>query len=221
MNVCVPELISFFDEDRSARPHASAIKAVAGEELGLGLLMEYFRRNGIQTRLLDQPCTTGQRQGYQLDGWIEIPQQANSSARHYQVEVKSWSFHGVGPGSIPLPLHCTPEELSAYKKRVWGAYWSDGYFSHEGLNKVLTPMKPPEGAKLVIPLACVWAAMHPNGDTTEFFKVPLSDQYAFPYVEVFSMSAFLRNLEPSESILSLEVPWVPERLKWLSRLFPQ
>jgi len=48
------ELIVFFDERGEARSqHANAIKAVAGEELGLHLLVDFFRRQDTEANVLE------------------------------------------------------------------------------------------------------------------------------------------------------------------------
>ena len=222
ININICELIKFFDEDKNARPHSSAIKALAGEELGFALLLNYLKRENYTARLLNQPCTTGHRQGNQLDGWVEVQANSNSPNIFYQVEVKSWSFHGVGPGTLPMPLECTARQLKAYKKKIWRAYWANGAFTQESLNKVLTPMAPPVDKAVTLPLACVWAALHPKGESLEFFEQKLDGHDVFDKVAIFSMSSFLRNLVKKRDLnLSLEMPFTSERIAYLSRLFPQ
>ena len=51
------ELIVFFDERGEARSqHAKAIKEVAGEELGLHLLIDFFRRQDKEANVLEERC---------------------------------------------------------------------------------------------------------------------------------------------------------------------
>jgi hypothetical protein len=168
--------------------------------------------------LLDHPCTTGNSKGFRLDGWIEA-ECHSLPATYYQVEVKSWSMHGVGVGSTPLALTATPEQLAAYKIGLWNRYWSNGQFIEPGLNKVLTPMKTDPSWTVVEPLACVWAAMHPEGKPDEFFSVPLYGHNVFRRVSVFSMSSFLRNIVSQEAQLTLRLPSTAIRMHWLRTLF--
>ena len=105
ITINIKELLSFYDENREMGRHSNAIKTLAGEELGFGLLMEYFRRIGVTAKLLERPCTSGSPKGPRLDGWIEAA--GEYSTTYYQVEVKSWSIHGVGGDSTPLPLAVT------------------------------------------------------------------------------------------------------------------
>lgn len=220
LQVNIKELISFYDEDRSVRSHSNAIKTLAGEELGFSLLLEHFRREGVTAELLDIPCTTGQRKGPWLDGWIRIVNPSPNTDTYYQVEVKSWSFHGLG-GARPLRVNCTSDELEEFKRRTWNTYWSDEGFIAKGLNKVLTPMKPPQSGVTVEPLACVWAALHPDGKQEAFFNVPLERHEYFQRIWVFSMSSFLRNLLNSMEgdWLTLDMTLTHQRILWLQKLF--
>lgn len=217
ITINVRALLSFYDENRKVRRHSNAIKALAGEELGFALLIEYFRRIGVTAKLLERPCTTGSPKGSRLDGWIEAT--GPSSTTYYQVEVKSWSIHGVGGDSTPLPLAVTDDQLAAYKIRLWNSYWSNGQFKEPGLNKVLIPMKRDPAWTIVEPLACVWSAMHPEGKQDEFFSVPLIGHVSFQRVWGFSMSAFLRNIVDTEPTLTLYLPSTVIRMGLLATLF--
>lgn len=220
LQINIKELIAFYDEDRSVRPHSNAIKTLAGEELGFSLLLEHFRREGVTAELLDVPCTTGLRKGPWLDGWVRVANQLPTPDIYYQVEVKSWSFHGLG-GALPLSVNSTLDELETFKRKTWSTYWSDGRFNAQGLNKVLTPMKPPRSAVIIEPLACVWAALHPEGKRDAFFHIQLEKHEKFQRVWVFSMSSFLRNLlsDMEGDWLTLDMPLTHQRIQWLQRLF--
>lgn len=210
-----PELIAFFDERSELRRHATAIKAVFGEELGLLLLVEFFRRDNQEAKILEERCTTGKSKGPRLDGWVQVTNTA-SVTTCYQVEVKTWSAQSFG--GRPLSLAASPSELANFKKERWTAYWSGHHFYNEVLNKVLTRMNPPSRCTKVYPLACLWDAVHPTGDREPFFEVPLQGA-EFEKVFVFSMSAFLRNLD--EPMLDLELPCATERLRLLKEIFPE
>ncbi len=208
------ELIGFFDEiGKSRGQHANAIKALAGEELGLHLLVDFFRRQNKEANILEERCTTGQSKGFRLDGWVQVTDRVPIC---YQVEVKTWSAHSFH--GRPLSLTASPSEVATFKKERWNRYWCGDHFCDKELNKVLTPMKAPSKCANVQPLACLWDAVHPSGGPEPFFVVPFHGE-AFEQVSVFSMSGFLRNLD--EPTIDLILPSAGERLCWLKRIFPE
>lgn len=216
----VKTLLAFYDEDTEVKRHSNSIKTLAGEELGFALLIEYFRRSSVKAELLRRPCTTGKKKGYRLDGWIQATNESSGVTTYYQVEVKSWSMHGVGGDSTPLQLQASTDEVSSYKKRLWAQYWSNGQFTAPMLNKVLTAMKCPDPSAIVQPLACLWAAVHPEGKSEPFFSVELPNPVNFSSVLVFSMSSFLRGIVDREPTISLSLPLTAIRLRWLTAIFP-
>jgi len=139
ITVNLEALLPFYDENLEVSRHSNAIKTLAGEELGFALLIEHFRRIDVTAMLLNRTCNTGNRKGSRLDGWIEAKRISSATCTYYQVEVKSWSIHGVGGDSTPLPLTASAEELATYKKRLWSHYWSNGQLTEPALNKVLIP----------------------------------------------------------------------------------
>ena len=194
IKVDIPKLIKFYDEDSSVQLHSNAFKTLAGEELGFALLMEYFKRQNRKVECLSGPCTTGNRKGPRLDAWLKANGD-NGEVVYYQVEVKSWSFHGVGKNnSKKLKYKCTQARLAEFKQEEWQRYWADGQFKQPTLNKVLRRMKPPSRDATVKPLACIWTAVHPKGEATPFFEVATAEHQHFDSVCVFSMSGFLRGL---------------------------
>lgn len=207
------ELIQFFDERSDVRSHASAIKSVAGEELGLALLVEYFRRQGMSAEVLPGPCTTGGAKGNRLDGWLKVTS-LEGKASLFQVEVKAWSFHSLS--GRPLPLAATSSELAEFKRERWKRYWLGNRFRDKELNKVLTPMRSPLPGVTVEPLACLWDAIHPQGETEPLFFTEIATG-AFGRFAVFSMSSFLRGM--NEPILKLNLPHARERLRLLREIF--
>jgi hypothetical protein len=206
------QLLAFFDERADVGHHASAIKAVAGEELGFGLLVEFLRRQDEAAEVLARGCTTGHAKGARLDGWVKVESGAGQFL--YQVEVKSWSAHSLH--GRPLRVSSTTEELIAFKRERWNRYWCGNRFRDKELEKVLTPMKPPVAGLEVRPLACLWDAVHPTGKADPFFVVPLQGR-DFPQVAVFSMSGFLRGLDAPT--VAVDMPFAAERLDWLKKIF--
>ena len=241
-------LIQFFDGDDKAGPYAAAIKAVAGEELGLALLVEFLRRDGKNATCVQRTCTTGGK-GHRLDGWGRA-EADDGRITLYQVEVKLWARHSVlNEGRQPqnaeplvqrqrkskLPDDASADVVRDYKVHRWSQYWDDRIgFKQKALCKVLDEdmkppkLKPPECNARVEPLACLWDAVHPTGELAPWFPVTVpvdskgswitADPRRFTRVWVFSMSAFLRNLDDRE--LTLDLSATSERLQWLNRIFP-
>jgi hypothetical protein len=210
VRIDVRELLAFYDARKDAR---ASRWGLFGEELGFALLCEYFRREGGVANRLDLPCTTGARKGPRLDGWLKVVRAGTTTL--YQVEVKTWGMHSIG--GTALAVDATGAETEEFMRRTWQQYWTGSDFADKPLQKVLIRMKPPAGEHMVEPLACLWAAMSPNGGQDEFFSVPIQDG-SFPRVYVFSMSSFLRRL--SEPFLVLGLPSLNARLAHLRAIFP-
>lgn len=216
IRVNLRELITFYDSDPAVRQHASAIKAVAGEELNLAVLAQYFADRG-ESVTLNRICNTGNKNGRRLDAWLRI---AGGKVTYYQVEVKSWSFHGYGGGPA-LAIEHHPRDGERVRKDWWLRHWdvSTKRFKQENLNKVLAPMKRPDDADDVRPLACLWAPLHPVGAAEPFFDVSLSDTDEFDRVWVFSVSTYLRECLKKDPFIELWLPETMARLEHLGRMF--
>jgi hypothetical protein len=213
----IRQILQFFDEDKEATKHSNAIKTIIGEELMLALLLEYFKQEEIYASIIAQPCTTGKKKGYRLDAWVKVQEPMSSNPFFYQVEVKSWSAHGIGRQSTFIDSKWT--DFCEYKRKIWGHYWKNGRFGTDEVNKVLTPMNPPESSATVKPLACLWEMMHPDGDENPFFTVEAGQDSYFREVSVFSVSSFLRGLSSNKTELILDLPDLSERLEWLNKIF--
>ncbi len=217
VRVNVEELIAFYDNDESVRPHSNSLKTLAGEELGFALLLKYFVEQQLRPALLESRCTA---KGAWLDGWVSV--QEPDQEVHYQVEVKSWSFHGYTGGQA-LGVYCTPDEIREFKISEWARYWDfdKQRFHAPGLDKVLKQMRPAHGAPSEVrPLACLWAAVHPEALDEPFFKVPAAAT-PFDFVWVFSMSSYLRNFLKlgGPVTMDLSMPKTSARLAHLNRIF--
>ncbi|WP_454741345.1 hypothetical protein [Cupriavidus necator] len=214
------EMVDFCDAAKTARPHSSAIKGIGHEEVGVALLVEYFRSLGLSARVLDASCTA-LNGGAWLDKWVEVLE--HDHVVHYQVEVKSWSFHGYGGGTA-LPVDCTQEELSEFTRKEFLRYWDDtkGRFRAPGLDKVLKEMKTQHAGE-VRPLACLWTPIHYEGKDEPLFVVDNVQDSLFEKVWVFSASAFARKYlrEKKTDIIELELPHTAARLEYLDRIFPR
>lgn len=211
------QVLEFFDErPKESRGHATAIVSVCGEDLGIGLLCHYFSSLNASVDV-ERLCTQGTASGVRLDGWLHVTLGDDSTL--YQVEIKNWSAHAIF--GRDLPLHCEASKLIQYRKEAWARQWHDQEgLRQKALLKVLSPMRPPDRWSHVKtrPLACLWTALHPDGDGRCFFSQRL-DCYpgcAFEHLWIFSMSSYLRSL--SDEWLELRMPDTQRRLQWLSAL---
>jgi len=217
VKVDVSELIAFFDEKaEGSKGHATAIVAMAGEDLGVALLAHYFQSQNIDTEVL-KPCTQGTKSGVRLDRWLLCNRSGHSLL--YQVEIKNWSAHAIGGGR--LCRSASTADIRDYKIERWNQEWKDGKFLKDSVAKVLIRMECPKNKEHlpVEPLVCFWSAMHPDGDEAPFFAVPLAEGGNFNEVSVFSMSSYVRTLR--DATIELEMPDFAARRDWLSRIFPQ
>jgi len=204
------ELLRFYDDPQPGERGmtATAVNAVAGEELGLALLLHYFANSGVAAVHLAGPCTTGKVRGPRLDAWVQTPEVL------YQVEVKNWSSHSFA--GTRFPLAASEDIACAHRKAIWAEYWNGSTFVDAPAAKVLVPMKPPVENARVEPLIAFWVALHPKGSASPFFSIPLEGK-SFDRVSVFSMSTYLRSLDSGS--LDLELPQTHMRLDVLGRIF--
>jgi hypothetical protein len=172
-NVDIEAVLRFFDERPPESPgNATAVVAVSGEDLGIGLLCDYLQRGNVRAEGLDGPCTTGKKQGSRLDRWVRVISEKGKTL--YQVEVKNWSAHAIG--GVSLSISASPADVAEYKKRHWQDAWdvTAGTFSNTSLRKVLEQMRPPEPCGIHEPLAsgrlCILSAK-PNHFLRNLFKV--------------------------------------------------
>jgi len=212
LTIDIRELIAFCDEEDSARRHAKAAKEIVGDELALPLLVRYFRERRREAEVL-QPCTTGNKRGPRLSGWLHVKSPAPGTL--YQVQVKTWSRLSVR--GRHLELGATPAQVARFKMQRWERYWDEGQFTDNELNQVLTPMDAPMAGVPAEPLACLWDAVHPTGGLEAFFSVECVGSF-FQKVNVFSMLTFLRSKNvPS---IQVEVPDDCDGLQWLAGEIP-
>lgn len=212
----VIKILEFYDEEvPSSLHHATAINAVAGEDMGAGLILHYLTQKNVSAEILPEKCSQRKKKGVRLDRWILATE--NGKKVYYQTEIKNWSAHAIG-GKI-LKVNATPNEISEYKIERWNHFWDGKALRAPQARKVLTPMKPIENNSKVEPLICFWDSMHPEGKNEPFFSVDIKDKN-FSRLWVFSMSAYLRNLLNSgEKKVTLEMPDTESRIEWLKTLF--
>ncbi len=208
--------LRFFDEAvLSSRYHATAVVAVAGEDMAVGLLSHYLSEQGCRVEVLPYRCTQGTKRGVRLDRWVRAIR--SSEVNYYQVEIKNWSAHAIG-GRV-LDVGASSDKIEAHKIERWQKEWDGSTFRKKSVRKVLTPMKPPEPNIRVEPMVIYWDAMHPTGSRGPLFSVDIENPH-FPRVWVFSVSAYFRELLASGiRKVEIEMPDTVNRLNWLNRLF--
>lgn len=214
----ISEILDFYDANRLVKRHANSFKTTAGEELSVALLVRYFQEQGLAARPLEGSCTAVHG-GAWLDKWVQVEETPH--VVHYQVEVKSWSFHGYSGGQV-LPILCNATQLRQYKEKERLRYWDDGAkrFKADGLDEVLKKMKTKHTGP-VHPLACVRAAVHPKGNDLPFFRVSDVANADFKHIYVFPVSAYLCNYmrDTQMNTIVLDLPDIEARMSHLSNIF--
>ena len=210
-------LLDFYD-DRVPESvgHASAINAVLGEDLAIGLVTDYFRRQGSQARLVSKTCTQGTRKGVRLDAWLEVT--STEGIFYYQTEIKNWSAHAIG-GRV-APKNQSEAEMKAYRINRWLNQFDPKLetLKQAKAQKVLTPMKPEESGWIVRPLIIFWDSMHPAGKNIPLFDVEVSNS-RFERLWVFSISSYVQQLlNAGVDEISAGMPESIQRIIWLRKL---
>lgn len=211
----IKQLLTFYDDpSESSGATATAITAVIGEELGAGLLVDYFRAQGLIAEVLNKNVTQGTSSGVRLDRWVKVTNK--TKIIYYQVEIKNWAAYAINGKRIAV--NADANQLKKHKIERWGHEWDGVSLKKPKVAKVLTPMMLPEIGGTVEPLVCYWDAMHPNGEDTALFFKSIKNKN-FKRVWIFSMSAHLRNLLKSgQKVIKIDSPIIAKRLEWLNRL---
>ena len=213
------ELVNFYDYGiASSKKHATAVNAMMGEELGVSMMLQYFKNMGEQIEALPGGCNQGTQKGHRLDKWLV--QKKPDGVLLYQVEIKNWSAHSIG--GTRAAKEWGPDKWTEYRKTVWGRRFKpDGVLRDPEARKVLTPMKPlPKFEQAVIePVICFWEGMHPKGESEVFFDVPVTGE-KFDKLFVFSMSNFVHQLIAGGTVfLDVDMPYAAARKVWIEKLF--
>jgi hypothetical protein len=216
-------VLRFFDERQEATAYqTTSIAALAGEDLGAGLFVDYLKRVcRCEAEVVGKRGPTpGTRSGARLDRWIESSWPSGERVL-YQTEIKNWSVYAIGGG--PLSAKACEADVQAYCDKHWSGQWDDsaGTFRSPTVKKVLGRMKAPEGYEHWPrkALAIYWWAVRPGADDGCFFTMPVSEECpgGFKEVSVFSASLYLRAVK--ESTLLLDMPELAGRLKALEGMF--
>ncbi|MCK4505537.1 MAG: hypothetical protein KAW14_07980 [Candidatus Aegiribacteria sp.] len=225
IRIYIPKILDFYDKDVDSRRHSNSIKAISGEEMGLALLKHYWESSGAKLGTIEYPCTTGRRKGPRLDGWLKV--QEKKQVVLYQIEVKSWSIHGIcDRGKYNILLNnANTEQLKDFRIKRWEDYWdsSQNRFKASQLDKVLVKMKykGEKNFKSQKALACLWVSIHPEGKSEVMFTVPCKSEH-FDEVTIFSMSNYLRECYANGTKeLEIETPDLSARMSHLNEMFTQ
>jgi hypothetical protein len=214
----LPALIDFYDRKVSQSiGHATAINAVMGEDLAINLFCDYASRNNLSPKILSEKCTQGTNSGKRLDCWIEINEK--SKLVHFQTEIKNWSAHAFS-GKI-IPENASEDDMILYRIGRWENQFDsiNKTLRQDPAKKVLIKMRPLSQYAEIRPLIIFWDAMHPSGDSKEYFPVDV-DNESFKQLWVFSMSNYVRNLIKMNVFdIKVEMPSVINRFKWLNNLY--
>ena len=236
------EVVRFLDEKRPETVgHATGIVGVLGEDLGAAAFKHCVETNGLgQVRIHDERVKGVGLKGPWLDRWIEVDSKKWGELL-FQTEVKSSSAHATN--GKPLPVETSGDELGAYKRTAWHSEWDERArcVRNPASGKDLVRMTPTEdfGKRRQVPLLIFWKALAPDfarGITPRvkgghLFSVERpeygvrgrvpptwpAEQENFDELWVFSVSSYLRSLEPKEH-LDLEMPNAVFRWKAMSAM---
>ena len=213
MKITREKLIRFYDEraeDAGRGSDVSALTALWGEDLLLGILQHYWRSEGADSEILSYSCGTGKKEGPRLDGWLL--KRADRAECLYQVEVKNWAAYSFGERQ--LEFAASEDKLREYCEEQWKHYFGGDLIPAESVAKVLVEMKRPRGYEKLqaMPLLCFWFFI------SESMLSPFS-RHHYPdgrEVHVFSASAYLRSVK--EEFVEISMPRAERRMKLLSDL---
>ena len=138
INLPIRALLEFYDGPKQInKSHTTAITAIIGEDMGAGLLVDYYIRRGFKATVLSGGVTQGTNIGKRLDRWIVVTRGKHET--YFQVEIKNWGAAAIGGRSIAVDAN--PSVLRKHKIERWSKEWDGNKFIKEAVQKVLTPMK--------------------------------------------------------------------------------
>lgn len=214
------ELIKFYDTKvQDSLRMATAVNSVIGEDFAVALMVHYFESSGAEVETF-APCKGRTNRGVRLDRWIHVSNLPHSELL-FQTEIKNWSSHSLG--GVVIPHTIETEKLKVLRIRNWNTRIDNktNIPREAQASKVLTQMVPPEEYREteIYPLLCFWEAMHPDGETLEFFHVPVTNQ-TFPRLYVFSISNYVRNLrDRGVKYIDADLRNSNQVLDWLNKIY--
>lgn len=235
----VRTLIRFFDEKPpDSERHATALNAVFGEDVGIGLLCHYLvsvsgaRVARVLLEANGLPEIPSIPKGPRLDRWVLWDSDVTRTL--LQTEIKNWSAHSAG--GRKLSLDAPESQRSAFRRERWQRFWhsESGRFKDDEVQKVLSAMPAPgyeyDGSSYkriepapdkVEPAVLFWFCIHPTGEPTALFpfELPSTRGYPFSRVWCFSASEYLRQIMAGgDDRVRLYLPETGPRMAWLGRI---
>ncbi|WP_288403063.1 hypothetical protein [uncultured Deinococcus sp.] len=198
--------------------HHTAVAALLGEPLAVGLLLHFLGDQGFGAECVSTKVTQGTRSGERLDAWIAAEKDGRRVL--YQTEIKMWAGNAIG--GLRLAEDADEATLAKGAARQWARIWNPQTqdFLAPNVRKVLKPMKPPASHEEwpIKPLACFWWLMRSRPTDGPWFTVEVGEAAKSPFAEVhvFSLTAYLLTLD--DEVLSLHLPLLRERLEVVGTL---
>lgn len=211
-------LLRFMNTDLGSGHH-TAVAAMLGEPLAVGLLLHYLTGKGLKATCVSTKVTQGTKAGARLDAWIATEDQTVRTL--YQTEIKMWAGNALG--GLRLSDDADEAVLAAGAARQWNRIWeaTQEMFIAPSVAKVLIPMKRPAGYEdwPCEPLACFWWLMRSQPEDGPWFTldVGMTAKSPFGRVHIFSLTAYLLTLE--DETLHLHLPLLRDRLQLIGGLF--
>jgi hypothetical protein len=215
----IQEFFNLKQKNKGLGTHVSSLVGLLGEDLVLGLFLDWLEKNGrAHAEVRSYSCTPGTNRGQRLDAWVT----ARDGKRNilYQVEIKNWSanaFEGMIAELGARDCDLVDEAASTLQR-----YLTDKKVRKSTL-KTLNNMRPPAelcGYRTIIPLLAVWSPVCREGDKqlAPYFKVPnrFRNKKRFPLLHVFSATNYLRETSRRSFVLSM--PRVRERMVLLESM---
>ena len=224
------EVVRFFDEKCPKNVgHVTGVVGVLGEDLGAAAFKHCVEANRLgRVRIHDGRVKGVGLMGPWLDRWIEVNSEGWGDLL-FQAEVKSSSAYATLGKT--LSIETGGDELVVRKRAAWRKEWDETArcLKSPATGKVLVRMTPTEdfGQRRQVPLLIFWRALAPDFDRgfisrvagDHLFSVERpeyrvrgrvprtwpAEQENFDELWVFSVSSYLRSLEPKE-YLDLDMP---------------
>lgn len=216
MKINRKSLLEFYDTRQKcngAGTHVSAITGFLGEDIVLGLLLNYFNSIGTNAEILSYTCSSGKKKGPRLDGWVI--QKSCNDENLYQIEIKNWAASSIGGKEVGKSKRIkTVFDLAQYNYN----FYFNTSFNQKKIFKVLNEMKKPEKYKNLtpIPLVALWSPIGVSEELPPFFNTKVDGYESSFYV--FSSSLYLNTL--NDDYVDLHMPRTEQRLSLMSRLIP-
>jgi hypothetical protein len=223
----IHEILDYFD---NYPKDVTPLIGLFGEELCVAIFEHYLiNKRQAEVKILCREDvllvpSLGRNKGKRLDRWIHIRNSAGDECL-YQVEIKNWSASAIKAKTLKRMNN----SLDAFGEHNWRVHIFDSstqYFvkrNASALEKILIKMKPPNEfvGYDIRPLLCLWFYVKQERKNAEiFFELALKNSgYDFNICDVFSASAYLRELCKTNQTVKLNMPLMAHRVSIIQKLF--